>query len=51
VSYLEDVFLGSEDPRYVSARSMLSKRLQIALTELEDHWEKLAESWKARRAG
>jgi hypothetical protein len=50
VSYLENVFLWSEDTRYVSARSMLSKRLQIALTELEDHWEKLAESWKAHQA-
>jgi hypothetical protein len=50
VSYLENVFLWSEDPRYVSARSMLSKRLQFALTELEDHWEKLAESRKAHQA-
>jgi hypothetical protein len=50
VSYLENVFLWSEDPRYVSARAMLSRRLQIALTELEDHWEKLTESWKAHQA-
>jgi hypothetical protein len=49
VSYLENVFLSSEDPHYVSARTTLSKRLQIALTELEDHWEKLAE-WAACQA-
>jgi hypothetical protein len=48
VSYLENVFLGSVDPRYVSARAMLSERLQIALTELEDHWAKVAE-WKAHQ--
>jgi hypothetical protein len=50
VSYLENVFLWSEDPRYASARAILSKRLQTTLTEIEDHWEKLA-SWQARRDG
>jgi hypothetical protein len=48
VSYLENVFLGSEDSRYLSARGMLSKRLQNALIELEDHWKKLSE-WKMTR--
>jgi hypothetical protein len=46
VSYLENVFLGSEDPRYLMARTMLSSRLQTALTELEEHWKKIA-AWKA----
>jgi hypothetical protein len=48
VSYLQNVFLGSEDPRYMSARAMLSERLQTALTELEEHWKKVAE-WKTRQ--
>ena len=48
ISYLENVFLGSEDPRYLIARAMLSNRLQTALTELEEHWKKIA-AWKARQ--
>jgi len=48
VSYLENVFLGSQDPRYVSARAMLSGRLQNALAELEAHWKDIAE-WQARQ--
>jgi hypothetical protein len=48
VSYLENVFLDSEDPRYVSARAKLSKRLQTTLTELEEHWRRIAE-WKSRQ--
>lgn len=48
VSYLENVFLGSEGPRYVLVRPMLSERLQTALSELEEHWKNIA-SWKARQ--
>jgi hypothetical protein len=48
VSYLENVFLSSEDPRYWSARSLLSERLQTALADLEAHWKKIAE-WKAHQ--
>jgi hypothetical protein len=40
-------FLGSEDPRYLIARTMLSNRLQTALTGLEEHWKKIG-AWKAR---
>ena len=42
VSYLENVFLGSADERYLSARKMLSERLRDALMELEEHWRKVA---------
>ena len=49
VSYLENVFLGAKDPRYMSARAMLSKRLRTALAELEDHWKKIAE-WNKRQS-
>ena len=42
VSYLEDVFLGSDDSRYLSARTMLSEQLRRALRELEEHWQKIA---------
>ena len=48
VSYLENVFLGSEDPRYLMARTMLSNRLQTALTELEEHSKKIV-ACKARQ--
>ncbi len=48
VSYLENVFLGSDDPRYLLARTMLSQRLRSALAELEEHWKGIAE-WKARQ--
>jgi hypothetical protein len=48
VSYLEHVFLDSDDPRYLSARKMLSPRLQNALIELEEYWKAIAE-WKTRR--
>ncbi len=41
VSYLENVFLGSNDARYLSARTMLSERLLRALRELEEHWQKI----------
>jgi hypothetical protein len=49
VSYLEDVFLGREDERYRSARSGLSRRLEAALVDLEEHWEKIAE-WSRKRS-
>lgn len=49
VSYLENVFLGSEDPRFVSARGILSKRLHDALIELEEHWKNIAESAAKRQ--
>lgn len=48
VSYLENVFLGSDNLRYVSAREMLSKRLQTALADLEEHWKKIGK-WKTRQ--
>ena len=48
VSYLENVFLSSKDPRYMSARAMLSKRLETALAKLEEHWKKIAE-WNMRQ--
>jgi hypothetical protein len=47
VSYLENVFIRAEDRRYTLARTMLSNRLQTALTKLEEHWRKIAE-WKGR---
>jgi hypothetical protein len=43
VSYLENVFLGADDPRYQSVREMLSQRLKNALSELEAHWKKIGE--------
>lgn len=43
VSYLENVFLRSQDERYLSARRMLSDRLRAALADLEDHWKKIAD--------
>lgn len=48
VSYLESVFLGQEDERYKQARRMLSPRLEAALSELEEHWRKIAESANQR---
>ncbi|QOY87770.1 DUF7674 family protein [Paludibaculum fermentans] len=48
VSYLENVFLGSETERYIAARRMLSDRLRTAFGELEDHWEKIA-NWSSDR--
>ncbi len=38
VSYLENVFLDRSEA-YASACSMLSPRLQQALTDLEAHWD------------
>ncbi len=38
VSYLEDVFLSSADKNYVTARRMLSDRLETVLAELGDDW-------------
>jgi len=49
VSYLENVFLGLEDRRYLTARGMLSGRMQTALAELEDHWGKVAKWTKQRQ--
>jgi hypothetical protein len=48
VSYLENIFLGSEDARVASARAMLSERLAAALVELEEHWRAIE---NARREG
>ncbi|MGJ5820107.1 DUF7674 family protein [Paludibaculum fermentans] len=50
VSYLENVFLGSETERYTAARRMLSDRLRTALGELEDHWRKIVNSSKDRKS-
>ena len=49
VSYLENVFLGSEDPRYVTARAMLSDRLRSALVEIEEHWRNIDEGMRNRK--
>lgn len=48
VSYLENVFLGSKDARYTSARALLSNGLHTALSKLEEHWKKIAE-WNMRQ--
>jgi hypothetical protein len=48
VSYLENVFLGQTDPRFVLAQTMLSQCLQTALTDLKEDFERIAE-WKARQ--
>jgi hypothetical protein len=44
VSYLENVFLRSDDTRYLSMQAILSERLQNALNELEEHWKAIGES-------
>ena len=48
VSYLENVFLGRDDERYRSTRSALSNRLRAALSNLEEHWQNIAE-WHRKR--
>jgi hypothetical protein len=44
VSYLENVFIGSDDPRYLRARTMLTNGLERALSELEEHWNTIAKT-------
>ena len=46
VSYLENIFIGESDAIYSTARELLLPNLAKALTELEDHFDKLYESSK-----
>ena len=46
VSYLENVFLFQNEQKYLEARKLLPKNLVKALTELEQHFEKLHNAGK-----
>ena len=46
VSYLENVLLDQSNPKVLNARELLPDNLKIALSGLEEHFEKLHESSK-----